>query len=123
MKKKLFLAGLVLAALSCNALPSENGNGEADPKESETDAPLPISLNRKPLHPIVVDYESPFSQVQASNWIAGDYAGVDYTLPVDLVQVGNPAVLLDLMEEQLDFLSRNGFMVMHSQLYSPAIQL
>ncbi|MEW5872979.1 MAG: DUF3160 domain-containing protein [Chloroflexota bacterium] len=45
----------------------------------------------------------------------GDYAGLDYTLPVDIAQVYNPQVVSALTPAQQAYLADNGFVVIHSQ--------
>src|SRR3989339_559163 len=43
------------------------------------------------------------------------FAGTEVVLPVDLESVLNPEVITGLTQEQRDFLSENGFVVIHSQ--------
>ncbi|MCJ7433819.1 MAG: DUF3160 domain-containing protein [Anaerolineales bacterium] len=74
------------------------------------------------LTPFEVDLTRPFAvelstgePVTLQAWEAKPYASTEISLPVDLEQVANAAVLNGLTDAQRAFLERNGFVVIHSQ--------
>jgi hypothetical protein len=74
------------------------------------------------LLPFTIDWTKPFAEtldtgksLQLTTWTEQPYQGEDIALPIDLSQVVNPGVLAGLTAKQKDFLSRNGFVVLHSQ--------
>lgn len=123
MKAVLAIFALAPAVISCQLLGPEAipdaGQQQApsptDARASATQAASSATLARIALQPIAPALGSPFSEVQLRTWVPQDYAGEDYPLPLNLESASNPDVLAGLTADQMTTLSRNGFVVMHSQ--------
>jgi hypothetical protein len=85
----------------------------------ETPSPTPTAEEAAPvfeLSPFLVDLSDPLSEgASLTTWQPGVYSGADYTLPVSMSETYNPEVLEGLTSAQRQFLSQNGFVVIHSQ--------
>lgn len=124
MKTKILIAILlVLSLVGCN-LPIH--------KSEMTSTPEPTALSVSPeqtasvietsLPSFSIDWSKSFSHLTTLNgeitlnrWTSDLYEGIDIPLPVALQQVYNSDVLDGLTEDQKDLLSKNGFLVIHSQ--------
>jgi hypothetical protein len=83
------------------------------PKSVEPTA-TPNPLAEMP--PFPVNSQSLSPQVTLQSWQpGGDYAGLDYTLPVEIAQLHNPQVVSGLTVAQQAYLAKYGFVVIHSQ--------
>ncbi len=96
------------------------------PAPEKTDEPVPEPTTAPPtdvpeepdreLEPFVFDTSGPFSYMaELTSWEPQPYAGMDYSLPVSWSETANAEVVGGLTRQELDFLSQNGFVVIHSQ--------
>lgn len=121
MRAKLLLTTLFLMGAACQALAPA---AEPTTTEGETEpvrkTPTPRTQTAavpapRALAALTVDASAPFSDLSLVHARENPYAGVDYTLPLDLEGLANAQVIAGLTEAQRAFLQRNGFAVIHSQ--------
>jgi hypothetical protein len=74
------------------------------------------------LWPFTIDWTKPFAgevfgreSVTLTNWISQSYPGGNISLPIRLDQIANVQVLDGLTATEKDFLTKNGFVAIHSQ--------
>ena len=113
---------LVFSILACQFLSTPTPGPTPHPTPPRETTPDEQEPPEAGLPPFEVDLTEPFAEdlpgyvpLTLGNWEAKPYAGTDYSLPLDLGQVGNAAVLDGLTGEQRAFLEQNGFVAIHSQ--------
>jgi len=127
MKKRIALSLVLVMILSdCqSAAPPVTATPTSQPKPSATTTPVvavtPLEAGQ-PLPPFAIDWTRPFVEtllgmdgIFLTAWTPQPYAGTNIQLPLDLSQVINIQTLNGLTAEQRNFLTENGFVVIHSQ--------
>lgn len=120
---------LILIGISCRVLtPTDIPQTEQPTSSPVQESPVPpmtieptvvIQLDEEidgsPLQPFVVDTASPFGYSELIDWEVDGFNFDDLYLPIDMNRISNPQVVNGLTTEQLEFLSMNGFVAIHSQ--------
>jgi len=127
MKKRIALSLVLVMILSdCqSAAPPVTATPTSQPKPSATTTPVvavtPVETGQL-LSPFTIDWTKPFVEtllgmdgIFLTAWTPQPYAGTNIQLPLDLSQVINIQTLNGLTAEQRNFLTENGFVVIHSQ--------
>jgi len=129
MRKGLFTLLLILCFVGCQTPPKTSPTpGRLPPTETSsstvslpTETPLVDEANPA-VHPFAVDISRPFAETQSDGspltlktWEEKPYAGKVMSLPINLNEIANTHVTDGFTTEQKSFLTKNGFVVMHSQ--------
>ena len=118
--RRIWLAGALIAGLAAcqGASPGDGPSATAGPLGRTIS---PATLSSPVMTPQAEAAPFPPRSTLSSglpggpSWEPAPFAGPEVTLPLDLDRVTNLGVLAGLTAEQHDLLSRNGFVVIHSQ--------